>query len=120
MLSFLFGSRGLRPDLPSPFGRKFLFCLSFIILATIYCQSGNPNFRLFETIDNLSDNVMFLGDFNSKLEAFSYAKKNSSGPVLKNIQNHPNLTYLNNDEHTHLDRAKNSTDILDMALFHQT
>ena len=27
MLSFLFGSRGLRPDLPSPFGRKFLFCL---------------------------------------------------------------------------------------------
>ena len=26
MLSFLFGSRGLRPDLPSPFGRKFLFC----------------------------------------------------------------------------------------------
>ena len=27
MLSFLFGSRGLQPDLPSPFGRKFLFCL---------------------------------------------------------------------------------------------
>ena len=27
MLSFLFGSGGLRPDLPSPFGRKFLFCL---------------------------------------------------------------------------------------------
>ena len=27
MLSFLFGSRGLRPDLPSPFGRKFLFCI---------------------------------------------------------------------------------------------
>ena len=26
-----------------------------------------------------------------------------------------NLTYLNNDEHTHLDRAKGSTDILDMA-----
>ena len=30
MLSFLFGSRGLRPDLPSPFGRKFLFCLLVI------------------------------------------------------------------------------------------
>ena len=27
ILSFLFGSRGPRPDLPSPFGRKFLFCL---------------------------------------------------------------------------------------------
>ena len=29
MLSFLFGSRGLRPDLPLPFGRKFLFCLLY-------------------------------------------------------------------------------------------
>ena len=86
-----------------------------LILATIYCPNGNPNSRLFETINNLSDNVMFVGDFNSKLEAFGCAKKNSSGPVLKNIQNHLNLTYLNSDEHTHLDRAKGSTDILDMA-----
>ena len=86
-----------------------------LILATIYCPNGNPNFRLFETISNLSDNVMFIGDFSSKLEAFGCAKKNSSGPMLKNIQSHLNLTYLNTDEHTHLDRAKGSTDILDMA-----
>ena len=86
-----------------------------LILATIYCPNGNPNFRLFETINNLSDNVMFVSDFNSKLEAFGCAKKNSSRPMLKNIQSHLNLTYLNNDEHTHLDRAKGSTDILDMA-----
>ena len=80
-----------------------------LILATIYCPNGNPNFRLFETINNL------VGDFNLKLEAFGCAKKNSSGPMLKNIQSRLNLTYLNNDEHTHLDRAKDSTDILDMA-----
>ena len=35
-----------------------------LILATIYCPNGNPNLRLFETINNLSDNVMFVGDFN--------------------------------------------------------
>ena len=46
-----------------------------LILATICCPNGNPNFRLFETISNLSDNVMFVGDFNSKLEAFGCAKK---------------------------------------------
>ena len=46
-----------------------------LILATIYCPNGNPNLRLFETIKNLSDNVMFVGDFNSKLEAFGCAKK---------------------------------------------
>ena len=62
---------------------------------------------------------MFVGDLNSKLESFGCAQKNSSGPMFKNIQNKLNLTYLNNDEHTHMDthmdRAHGSADILDMA-----
>ena len=45
-----------------------------VTLATIYCPNGNPNLSLFQTINNLSDNVMFVGDFNSKLESFSCAK----------------------------------------------
>ena len=36
-------------------------------------------------------------------------------PLVKNIQKQLNLIYLNNDEHMHMDRAKGSTDILDMA-----
>ena len=91
-----------------------------LILATIYCPNGNPNLRLFETINNLSDNVMFVGRFHSKLEAFGCAKKNISGPMLKNIQSHLNLTYLNNDEHMHLDKRKGNTDILDMAFISPT
>ena len=86
-----------------------------LILATIYCPNGNLNLRLFETINNLSDNVMFVGDFNSNLGAFGCAKRNIAGPMLKNIQSHLNLTYLNNDEHTHLDKITGNTDILDMA-----
>ena len=35
--------------------------------------------------------------------------------MLKNIRKQFNLIYLNNDEHTHMGRAKGSTDILDMA-----
>ena len=35
--------------------------------------------------------------------------------MLKNIQSHLNLTYLNTDEHTHLDKRTGNTDILDMA-----
>ena len=59
---------------------------------------------------------MFVGDFNSKLESFGCAKKNtSSGPMLKNIQKQLNLIYLKNDEHTHMDRSTGSTDLLDMA-----
>ena len=86
-----------------------------LILATIYCPNGNPNLRLFETINNLSDNVMFVSDFNSKLETFACAKKNISGPMLRNIQSHLNLTYLNTDENTHLYKRTGNTDILDMA-----
>ena len=40
-----------------------------LILAAIYCPNWNPNLRLFETINNLSDNVIFVGDFNSKFSA---------------------------------------------------
>ena len=86
-----------------------------VTLATIYCPNGNPNLSLFHTINNLSDNVMFVGDFNSKLESFGCAKKNASGFMLQNIQKQLNLIYLNTDEHTHLDRANGSTDTLDMA-----
>ena len=86
-----------------------------LTLATIYCPNGNPNFSLFQSINNLSTDVMFVGDFNSKLESFGCAHRNPSGSMLKNIQKQFNLIYLNSDEHTHMDRAKGNTDILDMA-----
>ena len=39
--------------------------------------------------------------------------------MLKTIQNKLNLIYVNNDEHTHMDRRTGSTDILDMAFISQ-
>ena len=84
-------------------------------MATIYCPNGNPNLSLFQTINNLSDNVMFVGDFNLKLESFDCAKKNTSGHMLKNISKQLNLIYSNKYEHTRVDRANGSTDLLDMA-----
>ena len=58
---------------------------------------------------------MFVGDFNSKLEFFGCTKKSTSDLMLKNLQKHLNLIYLNNDEHMHMDRSNGSTDLLDMA-----
>ena len=84
-------------------------------LATIYCPNGNPNLSLFQTINNISDYVMFVRDFNLKLESFSCATKNTSGPMLQNIQKQLNFIYLNNDEHTHMDRSTGNTDLLNMA-----
>ena len=68
-----------------------------------------------KNFDHTPDNVMFVRDFNWKLESFDCAKKNAPGPMLKNIQKQLNLIYLNNDEHTHMDRSKGSTDLLDIA-----
>ena len=84
-------------------------------MATIYCPNKNPNVTLFQTISNLSDNVMYAGVSNSKLESFGCIKKNASSSMLKNIQKQLNIIYLNNDEHTHMGRANGSTDLLDMA-----
>ena len=58
-----------------------------VTLATIYCPNGNPNFSLFHTINNLSENVMFVVDFNSKLESFGCSKKNASGLCSKIFKN---------------------------------
>ena len=38
-----------------------------LTLAIIYCPNGNPNFSLFQSINNPSTDVMFVGDFSSKL-----------------------------------------------------
>ena len=81
----------------------------------MYCPNGNHDLSLFQAINNLSGNVMFVGDFNSKLESFGCSNENTSGPMLKNIQKQLNLYYLNNDEHTHMDKANGSTDLLDIA-----
>ena len=96
-----------------------LSCNQNLTLATIYCPNGKPNLSLFQTIYNLSDNVMFVGDFNSKSEAFGCASKNDSGPILKTIQNTLDLIYLNNTEHTYMVRRNGNTDILDMAFITQ-
>ena len=45
--------------------------------------------------------------------------KNDSGPILKTIQNTPDLIYLNNTEHTYMDWRNSNTDILDMAFITQ-
>ena len=64
-----------------------------VTLATIYCPNGNRNCSLFRAINNHSDNVMFVGDFNSKLKSIGCAKKNASGPMLQKIKKQLNLIY---------------------------
>ena len=66
-----------------------------IILATIYCPNGNPSLRLFKMINVLSNQVIFLGDFNSRHKQFGCVKPNKSGQKLVNIAKDLKLFYVN-------------------------
>ena len=61
---------------------------------------------------------MFVGDFNSKLEAFGYAKKNH---IWSDAQKYSKSIKFNlyTDEHMHLDKRTGNTNILDMAFISQ-
>ena len=56
-----------------------------LTLATIYCLNGNPNLSLFQSINNLSTNVMFVGDFNSTLISPKLAKHGLRSPTHGNF-----------------------------------
>ena len=86
-----------------------------VILATIYCPNGNPSLRLFMT---LSNQVIFLWDFNSKHKQFGCVRPNKSGQTLVNIAKDLKLFYVNQlgpNRHTHEDPVHGTSDIVDMA-----
>ena len=89
-----------------------------VILATIYCPNGNPSSRLFRMINALSNQVIFLGDFNSKHKQFECVKPNKSGQTLVSIAKDLKLFYVNQldpNRHTRDDPFHGTSDILDVA-----
>ena len=87
-----------------------------VILATIYCPNGNPSLRLFGMINALSKQVIFLGDFNSKLKQFGCVKQNKSRQTLVNTANDLEMFYLNQfspNKHTREDPGDGISDILE-------
>ena len=89
-----------------------------INLATIYCPNGNSSLRLFRMINALSNQVIFLGDFDSKQKQFGCVKPNKSGHTLVNIAKDLKLFYVNQlglNRHTRDNPVHGTSDILDMA-----
>ena len=89
-----------------------------VILATISCPNGNPSSRLFRMINALSNQVIFLGDFNSKHEQFGCVKSNKSGQTFVNIAKDLKLFYINHlcpNRYTRENPFHGTSDILDMA-----
>ena len=69
-------------------------------------------------IKALSNQVIFLGDFNSKHKQFGFVKPNKPGQTLVNIAKDLKLFYVNQlcpNRHTREDPFHGATDILDLA-----
>ena len=69
-------------------------------------------------INALSNQVIFLGDFNSKHKQSGCVKPNKSGQTLVNITKDLKLFYVNQlcpNRHTRKDPFQGTSDILDMA-----
>ena len=69
-------------------------------------------------INVLSNQVIFLGDYNSKRKQFGCAKPSKSGQTVVNIAKDLKLFYVNQltpNRHTHEDPVHGTSDILDMA-----
>ena len=69
-------------------------------------------------VNVLSNQLTFLGDFNSKHKQFGCVKPNKSGQMLVNIAKDLKLFYVNQlgpNRHTRDDPFHGRSDILDMA-----
>ena len=69
-------------------------------------------------INALPNQVIFLGDFDSKHKQFECVKPNKSGQTLVNIAEILELFYVNQlspNRHTHEDPVHGTSDILDTA-----
>ena len=89
-----------------------------VILATIYCPDGNPSLRLFSMINALSNQAIFLKDFNLKHKQFGCVKQRKSRQTLVNIANDLKLFYVNqidSNRHACDDPFHGTSDILDVA-----
>ena len=89
-----------------------------VILATIYCPNGNPWLGRCRMINALSNQVIFLGDFNSNHKQFGCVKPNKSSQTLVNIAKGLKLFYVNQlspNRYTREDPVHGTSDILDMT-----
>ena len=72
---------------------NILFIL-FWIICSYYSPKGMVYEQLFEQLDNKSNNLLILGDFNAKYFNLGSEKTNHYGTKLMNMLNTYNLLVL--------------------------
>ena len=87
--------------------------LNKLIISTIYCPKGKPCKNIIDNIALLNDNLIIMGDFNSKHTSFGSTKTDPSGQILYNLIQNNNFYPVNDDSPTHYDTYRDKFDVLD-------
>ena len=90
--------------------------LKELIICSYYFLKGIVYEQLFEKLENISNNLLIMGDFNAKHFNLGSEETNHYGIKLMDILNHCNFFVVQNDNHTRYDSFRDKMDTIDYII----
>ena len=94
--------------------------LKELIICSYYSPKGIIYEQLFEKLENISDNLLIMGDFNAKYVNLGSGETNHYGNKLIDILNYCNLFVVQNNNHTKYDSFRDKMDTIDYIIISPT
>ena len=94
--------------------------LKELIICSYYSPKGIVYEQLFEKLENISNNLLIMGDFNAKHVNLGSEETNHYGNKLIDILNYCNLFVVQNNNHTRYDSFRDKMDTIDYIIISPT
>ena len=94
--------------------------LKELIICSYYSPKGIVYEQLFEKLENISNNLLIMGDFNAKHVNLGSEETNHYGNKLIDILNYCNLFVVQNNNHTRYDSVRDKMDTIDYIIISPT
>ena len=94
--------------------------LKELIICSYYSPKGIVYEQLFEKLENISNNLLIMGDFNAKHVNLGSEETNHYGNKLIDILNYCNLFVVQNNNHTRYDSFRDKMDTIDYIIISRT
>ena len=92
--------------------------LKELIICSYYSPKGIVYEQLFEKLENKSNNLLIMGDFNAKNVNLGSEETNHYGIKLMDILNYCNLFVVQNNNHTRYDSFRDNMDTIDYIIIY--
>ena len=92
--------------------------LKELIICSYYSPKGIVYEQLFEKLENKSNNLLIMGDFNAKHVNLDSEETNHYGIKLMDILNYCNLFVVQNNNHTRYDSFRDKMDTIDYIIIY--